>query len=75
MLGCVSLADGTKVQSLSEEDKAMLESLANNTNTMDKVMETENVFDFHRVFCDEEHWKCKTLEQCIDATQRCDGFR
>jgi len=73
--GCVSLANGTKVQSLSEEDKAMLESLANNTNTMDKVMETENVFDFHRVFCDEEHWKCKTLEQCIDATQRCDGFR
>ena len=53
----------------------MLESFANNTNTMDNVMETENVFDFHTVFCDEEHWKCKTLEQCIDATQRCDGFR
>ena len=67
--GCVTTADGTRVQDFSEDVKV------NFTSNLNQVVETDNVFEFHEVNCDEEHWKCKTLEQCIDATQRCDGHR
>merc|ERR1712024_230984 len=35
----------------------------------------ENIFNFNEVECDEEEFKCESLEQCIPLTARCDGAR
>ena len=33
------------------------------------------IFQYNEVECDEEEFKCASLEQCIPLTARCDGSR
>ena len=68
--GCVTLANGTRVQILEEEElQPQPDSGGNVTNSSGLV------FPFLTAECGEEEFHCASLEQCVPAVARCDGAR
>ena len=64
--------NGTLVQPVDEDEE---EEEEEHDSSIEEQDVNENIFRFNRVECDEEEFKCETLEQCIPLTARCDGSR
>ena len=71
---CVTLANGTRVQ-LEEGGEDQEDIFGGKDGPTIKEDSIENIFNFNEVECDEEEFKCESLEQCIPLTARCDGAR
>ena len=69
--GCVTLTNGTRVQIDEDDDVPDI----NDDDQVVIVDNSTNVFEFNEIDCDDEEWRCSSLEQCIPATARCDGAR
>ena len=72
---CVTLANGTRVQLVDEEEETPQPTTEDKDGSHEDKEIVGNIFEFNEVECDEEEFKCESLEQCIPLTARCDGAR
>ena len=77
VLGCVTLDNGTRVQVLEEVATAPESSIMvdESDEFLSGLVSLSDVFIWTSVTCDEDQFKCSSLEQCVPARARCDGVR
>ena len=76
VLGCVTLANGTRVQGVEEAT----ETVAGSTSVVGlggvvSAANGQSTFTMSTVRCTAEEFKCSSLEQCVAGSARCDGVR
>jgi len=80
VFGCVTLANGTRVQVL-EDTSALESSSASNsggalsTNITQPDSMEKAPFALSKLSCQQGDFKCLTLSQCVPRTARCNGVR
>ena len=74
---CITLANGTRLQLVEkkEEMESHNQIIEEDKNSLEHVNANNTIFQYNEVECDEEEFKCASLEQCIPLTARCDGSR
>jgi len=85
--GCVTLANGTRVQIVEEETTTTETVIVENapsifteektpsSGDMMSKLPLSGAFVYSTVSCEDYEFKCSSLEQCVPADARCDGMR
>merc|ERR1719427_1074352 len=76
VLGCVTLANGTRVQMLEGTSTSESSSVASVDSFVGSLpYEGKVEFTMSNMSCQEGEFKCRTLSQCVPSSRRCDGVR